>query len=98
MIPIPGSREFQMDNPNYDPKGKKGSAYRIAKERIEDVAGDLKLAQIAKEQGITFQEAKRNQDVRKKYEEFLKVFERPGVDKRKSDYLARHSTNKFFSK
>lgn len=98
VIPIPGTKEFEVDTPGFDPKGKKGSNFRIAQERMDELQEDLRLAQLAKEQGITLQEAKRNQDVRKKYEEFLKVFERPGVDKRKSDYLARHSTNKFFSK
>lgn len=112
VIPIPGSREFQMDNPNYDPKGKKGSAYRIAKERIEDVAGDLKLAQIAKEQGITLQEAKRNKQIEDKYNEYLKKFNLPSsgtfdgkkvvADKDKIEakrrYLARMQTQNFFSK
>tara|TARA_R100001443_G_scaffold40723_3_gene54126 strand:+ start:722 stop:1522 length:801 start_codon:yes stop_codon:yes gene_type:complete len=78
VIPIPFmKKEFEVDNPGYDPKGKKGSAYRIAKERIEDVAGDLKLAQIAKEQGITLQEAKRNKQIEDKYNEYLKKFNVP---------------------
>tara|TARA_R100001086_G_scaffold150990_3_gene80312 strand:+ start:712 stop:1392 length:681 start_codon:yes stop_codon:yes gene_type:complete len=99
VIPVPFlSKEIETDTPGYDPKGKKGSTLRIANERIDELRDDLDLAQKAKEQGITMQEAKRNQDMQKKYEEFLKVFDRPGVDKRRSDYLARLSTQSFFRK
>ena len=75
-----------------------GMFKNIAQERMDELQEDLRLAQLAKEQGITFQEAKRNQDVRKKYIEFLKMFDRPGVDKKRADAIARHTTNKFFSK
>lgn len=99
VIPVPFlSKEIETDTPGYDPKGKKGSTLRIANERIDELRDDLDLAQKAKEQGITMQEAKRNQDMQKKYEEFLKLFDRPGVDKRRSDYLARLSTQSFFRK
>ena len=99
VIPIPGmSREIEIDTPGFDPRGRKGSNFRIAQERMEELQKDLQTAQKAKEQGITMQEAKRNRDVQKKYEEFLKIFDRPGVDKRRSDYLARLSTQSFFRK
>lgn len=99
VIPIPGmSREIEIDTPGFDPRGRKGSNFRIAQERMEELQKDLQTAQKAKEQGITMGEAKRNQDVQKKYEEFLKLFDRPGVDKRRSDYLARLSTQSFFRK
>ena len=65
---------------------------------MEELQKDLQTAQKAKEQGITMGEAKRNQDMQKKYEEFLKLFDRPGVNKRRSDYLARLSTQSFFRK
>jgi|TARA_R100000482_G_scaffold53125_1_gene19017 phage-related minor tail protein len=99
VIPIPGmSREIEIDTPGFDPRGRKGSNFRIAQERMEELQKDLQTAQKAKEQGITMQEAKRNRDVQKKYEEFLKIFDRPGVDRRRSDYLARLSTQSFFRK
>ena len=99
VIPIPGmSREIEIDTPGFDPRGRKGSNFRIAQERMEELQKDLQTAQKAKEQGITMQEAKRNEDVQKKYEEFLKIFDRPGVDRRRSDYLARLSTQSFFRK
>tara|TARA_A100001201_G_scaffold60573_1_gene57995 strand:- start:120 stop:830 length:711 start_codon:yes stop_codon:yes gene_type:complete len=99
VIPIPGmSREIEIDTPGFDPRGRKGSNFRIAQERMEELQKDLQTAQKAKEQGITMGEAKRNQDIQKKYEEFLKLFDRPGVDKRRSDYLARLSTQSFFRK
>ena len=99
VIPIPGmSREIEIDTPGFDPRGRKGSNFRIAQERMEELQKDLQTAKKAKEQGITMGEAKRNQEKEKKYEEFLKIFDRPGVDRRRSDYLARLSTNRFFRK
>lgn len=99
VIPIPGmSKEIEIDTPGFDPRGRKGSNFRIAQERMEELQKDLQTAQKSKEQGITMGEAKRNQDMQKKYEEFLKLFDRPGVDKRRSDYLARLSTQSFFRK
>ena len=104
------------------PRGVKGSNFRIAQERMDEIQADLKTAQKAKEKGITFQEAKRNKKVSDKYREFLKMFSGPntnieevnkarlqiglnplegdlkGLDKRKVDYLARMTTNKFFRK
>jgi len=115
-------REIEVDNPGYDPKGKKGSALRIANQRIDDTRDELDLAQIAKEQGITLQEAKKNKLIQDKYNEYLKKFNVPsvgtfegkqvvadqaglgvsssGIDKieAKRRYLARHLTQKFFSK
>ena len=99
VIPIPlMSREIEIDTPGFDSRGRKGSNFRIAQERMEELQKDLQTAQKAKEQGITMGEAKRNQQMQKKYEEFLKLFDRPGVDKRRSDYLARLSTQSFFRK
>ena len=67
VIPIPGmSREIEIDTPGFDPRGRKGSNFRIAQERMEELQKDLQTAQKAKEQGITMQEAKRNRDVQKK--------------------------------
>ena len=80
------------------PRGVKGSNFRIAQERMDEIQTDLKTAQKAKKQGITLQESKRNKKVNDKYRELLKMFEAPGVDKRKADYLARMTTNKFFRK
>lgn len=74
VIPIPGSKEFEVDTPGFDPKGKKGSNFRIAQERMDELQEDLRLAQLAKEQGITFQEAKRNKQIEDKYNEYLKQF------------------------
>ena len=113
VIPIPFmKKEFEIDNPGYDPKGKKGSALRIANERIDDTRDELDLAQIAKEQGITLQEAKRNKVINDKYREYLKKFNLPSsgtfdgkkvvADKDKIEakrrYLARMQTQNFFSK
>lgn len=104
------------------PRGVKGSNFRIAQERMDEIQTDLKTAQKAKKQGITLQESKRNKKVNDKYRELLKMFSGPntnieevnkarlqmglnplegdlkGVDKRKADYLARMTTNKFFRK
>jgi len=80
------------------PRGVKGSNFRIAQERMDEIQTDLKTAQKAKKQGITLQESKRNKKVNDKYRELLKMFEAPGVDKRKADYLAKMTTNKFFRK
>ena len=67
VIPIPGmSREIEIDTPGFDPRGRKGSNFRIAQERMEELQKDLQTAQKAKEQGITMQEAKRNQEIEKK--------------------------------
>jgi hypothetical protein len=98
VIPTGLNKEIEISNPAYDPKGKKGSMYRIARERMDEIRSDIDIAQIAKQQGISFEEAKRNEEVNKKYKEYLKIFERPGVDKRKSDYLARLQTKNFFNK
>ena len=70
------------------------------------------MAQIAKEQGITLQEAKRNKVINDKYREYLKKFNLPSsgtfdgkkvvADKDKIEakrrYLARMQTQNFFSK
>ena len=112
VIPIPGTKEFEVDTPGFDPKGKKGSNFRIAQERMDELQEDLRLAQVAKEQGITLQEAKRNKQIEDKYKEFLDRFNIPSsgvfkgkqveADKDKLEarrrFLARYSTEKFFRK
>ena len=94
------------------PKGKKGSNFAIAQERMDDLQSDLKIAQTAKEQGITLQEAKRNKQIEDKYNEYLKKFnvsssgtfdgKKVVADKDKIEakrrYLARMQTQNFFSK
>jgi hypothetical protein len=80
------------------PRGVKGSNFRIAQERMDEIQTDLKTAQKAKKRGTTFQEAKKHKKADDKYRELLKMFKAPGVDKRKADYLARMTTNKFFRK
>lgn len=121
-IPLPGTdkvirlpfmkTEFEVDNPLYDPKGKKGSRLRIANERIDDIRDELDLAQTAKEKGISIQEAKRNKEIQDKFAEYLKKFNVPAsgtfdgkqiiADKEKLEakkrYLAKIQTQNFFRK
>ena len=78
VIPVPFlSKEIETDTPGYDPRGKKGSTLRIANERIDEVRDDLDLAQKAKEEGLTLQEARRNKKMDDKYREYLKMFSGP---------------------
>ncbi len=92
------STETEVETPGYDPKGKKGSNFRIAQERMDELQADLLMAQKAKEEGVTLQEAKRNKKMDNKYREYLKMFSAPGVDQRKAKYLANLQTKSFFSK
>ena len=99
VIPIPFlSKEIETDTPGYDPRGKKGSTLRIANERIDEIRDDLDLAQKAKEEGLTLQEARRNKKMDDKYREYLKMFSAPGVDPRKAKYMAELQTKSFFRK
>ena len=113
VIPVPFMKtEFEVDNPFYDPKGKKGSRLRIANERIDDIRDELDLAQTAKEKGISIQEAKRNKEIQDKFAEYLKKFNVPAfgtfdgkqiiADKEKLEakkrYLAKIQTQNFFRK
>ena len=114
VIPIPGmSREIEIDTPGFDPRGRKGSNFRIAQERMEELQKDLQTAQKAKEQGITMQEAKRNQEIEKKQRELSELLdintkpipdkpELPEETKRRLEakrrYLTKLSTQSFFRK
>jgi len=114
VIPIPGmSKEIEIDTPGFDPRGRKGSNFRIAQERMDELQKDLQTAQKAKEQGITMGEAKRNQEIDKMERELNELLdintasipdkpELPEEIKRrleaKRKYLTKLSTQSFFRK
>tara|TARA_R100000773_G_C4213400_1_gene112444 strand:+ start:871 stop:1494 length:624 start_codon:yes stop_codon:yes gene_type:complete len=93
---IPGTAsDFEIPNDLYREEGTEGSPYNIGRKRTIELGKELQSAQKAKEREVSFAQQKRTEDVLRKQEEFRKIFDRPGVDPKKIEYLIREATKNY---
>jgi len=94
-IAMPGTKDIEIPNDLYREEGTEGSPYNIGRKRTIELGKELQSAQQAKERKVPFAQQKRAEDVLKKQKEFRKIFDRPGIDPKRVDYLIRQATKNY---
>lgn len=91
------ARSSYYSSPDYTDSrlGNPGTPSRIANERMKEIRRDIKTSERATERGVPFVQQQRVRDVEDKIKEFRKIFERPGIDPKRVDYLIREATKNY---
>lgn len=91
------ARSSYYGSPDYtDSKiGNPGTPSRIANERMNEIRRNIKTSERATERDVPFAQQQRVKDVEDKIKEFRKIFERPGIDPKRVDYLIREATKNY---
>jgi hypothetical protein len=91
-------RDKAFEKSPYYNTGLPGSISSTGVDRIKELEGQLAVAKSAKESGKSYPESKRNQEVQDKFLEYIKFFNKQGVDEKKVRYLAELQTKEWFNK
>jgi len=92
------SSDFGFKGDPYLKSGYPDSPSAIGIKRMAEIKGQLKVAQSAKDEKISFEQAQRIKTIKDKYAEFYKEFNRPEVHPKKVQYLTDISTREWYNK